>query len=740
MAGTLIILESPNKVKQIKEHGYLDHLGIKADLMATAGHILDLPPMREGACVDTTTFLPERVEPKDEGAADRLERLKAAMGNAETVIVATDNDREGEAIAAEIWPFLKPGQGRRAYFEEITEAGIKAGLAAMPPDLKHSLVEAALTRRVIDRLAGWHGTATVQRKIRTHKGSSVSAGRLQSPALRLVVERFREYQAFKSKSSYKIRVKLRNDKGEVISATLVDENGPRVFPTKAEAEKFRLGDKTAAVTKVEAVEKAQKPKPPFEGSTWLQVAQKALGMPVDTATKAIQGLFEAGQTTYPRTDSVRVAEEAITWARQFIAEKFGPEYVPEKPWEHRDPPGAQGAHEAIRPTAPGLQVEGTWAQAFGLIEARFLASQASARRIRVTTADLASGPHHLLVKGTEELFPGWKRILTTDAEEELDSKKPGQDEDDEESLPALAQGDSLEVLDLEVVETKSKPKPLFSQASLVAELKRKGIGRPSTYNACVSLILARGWVRESAPPALDGKKRKKKADDTLQVLIPEPIGMDLSDFLVEAFHSLVDYGFTASLEARLDQIEAGKETRSTVAGDWWAQFAVDLEKAAAGPVRYPERPDLGPCPACAAKGVQARLRLMKGTSTGENPRPYEFAACERPREECGYHQPTKDGKLVAVIPCPTCHKPLKPVTKKDQTHALRCEPCNSWLLADRDFRLVVPPKCPTCKNSMVHRSKTEKPDEFFWACFEHRIFHKSDPFGKVLPASPKTSH
>ena len=205
MAKTLIILESPNKVKQIKEHKYLEHLGIDADVMATVGHILDLPPMKDGACVDTTTFQPILV-PKDDQAAARMERLKTAMEAAETVIVATDPDREGEAIAAEVWQHLKPGQGHRALFHEITENGIKAGIDAMTPDLNRHAIEAAMARRVIDRLAGWHASNTLFQKLRNHS-KGISAGRLQSPALRLVVERFREYEAFTSKSSFSVRVK-----------------------------------------------------------------------------------------------------------------------------------------------------------------------------------------------------------------------------------------------------------------------------------------------------------------------------------------------------------------------------------------------------------------------------------------------------------------------------------------------------------------------------------------------------
>ena len=521
----------------------------------------------------------------------------------------------------------------------------------------------------------------------------------------------------------------------------MDGEGLRIFGTKGEAEGFALGSKTATVAKVDATEKAQKPKPPFKGSSWLQVAQKALGMSVATATTAIQSLFEAGQTTYPRTDSVRVAEEAIVWARQFISEKYGPEFVPDKPWEHKDPPGVQGAHEAIRPTGPGLSVQGDWSPAFGLIEARFLASQAAARRVRNTVADLDAGSHHIEVRGTEELFPGWKRILATDAEEEADPNAKKAEDEEEDNLPTIHQGESMEVIGSEVVEAKTRPKPLFTQASLVAELERRGIGRPSTFNACVSLILSRLWVKESAPPALDGKaRRKKKAEDTLQVLIPEPVGMDLCDYLTEHFASLMDYGFTASMESNLERIEAGNETRQGVAAPWWEAFQVDLAKAATGPVIYAERPDLGPCPQCASKGVQARLRLIKGTTKGEDPKPYEFAGCEKPREDCGFTQPAKDGKLVALIPCPKCSQGLKPITKKDGGHNLRCEPCNAWFLADKAFKLVVIPTCPKCpsdKNQMIHRSKSEKPDEYFWACFEHKVFQAADKFGKFLPATPK---
>jgi DNA topoisomerase-1 len=737
----LIILESPNKINDVER--YARAQGLDAKVIATVGHLLDLPPMSEGPAIDTRTFALSNLQPRDSGAGERIARIRAAISQADRVIVATDPDREGEAIGAGIWDWIPRAKAWRATFEEITLTGVERGLREMRPGLALSAVEAAHTRRVIDRLAGWHGTALVFEKMRQHEG--LSAGRLQSAALRLIVERHRDYDAFRPSISYRLRAVLRTSSGAELLATLVDEQGSeRAFPTEDEVRKVMLPP-NVCVADARARQTEQRPKPPFEASSWLQVACKVLGLSVREATQAAQGLFEAGRTTYPRTDSVRVAPEAIMWARKEIETRFGQAYVPVGRWDHADDAKkVQGAHEAIRPTIPGdshgdaaSRRTGPWAEAYALIEARFLASQAAACVIEQTTLTFAGGGLHLVARGQVQLFDGWRRVLSTDAEEEADQHRSDQagsdDLDENEKLPAVAIGDRLDVVRAEVSARATKPRPLFTQASLVAELKRLGIGRPSTYQTVVPLILSRGWATERV--ATPGRSAGKAKATSPASLVPSAAGQDLCAFLIEALPSLVDYEFTASMEKALDDIEEGTKGRVEAVAAWWCRFEQELVAARSLAPRYLERKDLGPCPKCTLEGRAGRLRLIQGVSA-ETKRPYEFAACDvdlRDARVCGHKAQVSDGELLVSPPCPECLQSLRAVTRKDGGRSWVCEQ-HGWLLAGRRWELVVAPQCPRCSSPMVHRERRDPKGEFFWACFNDRVFLGSDRFGRVESA------
>lgn len=739
MPRDLIILESPNKVRDVEK--YARKAGYEAKVTATVGHILDLPPMADGPCVDPTTFTATRLEPRDAGAAERVSQLRSAIAAADRVIVATDPDREGEAIGAQVWSWIPAGKAMRATFEEITAAGVERGLAEMRPKLKTTAVEASVTRRLVDRLAGWHATDLVFKKLRQHRG--ISAGRLQSAALRLVVERHREHVNFKPTTTYGIRLRVRTSAGAEFVVRLVDgEGAPVAFATRSEADAVSAPARLE-VTNVLAQKKSLKPRPPFEATSWLQVAQKALGLAVKDATKAVQTLFEGGRTTYPRTDTVRVSDEAIEWARREIARRFGPAYVPDKPWLHKDGSSdVQGAHEAIRPTliddVTELEQRRTaeWGESYALIEARFLASQAAARVVDQTVVTLQGEGEGATyrARGEVEVFPGWKLVLRTDAEEEdaAPSASRPEHDDDAAALPALAQGDVVEVLGREIVPQTTRPKPLFSQASIVAELKRLGIGRPSTYPGVVPLLISRAWVTEETP-ATPGKRSKKK---DLPVLVPTAVGCDLFDFLTEAFPGLVDLRFTATLEQALDEIEAGKRSRVEVAAAWWARFSAELAAAAGLAPRMPQRKDLGPCPKCAGEGRAGRLRLIQGTSA-KTGKPFEFAGCDldtREAQPCGHTAPTEEGELKALLACPECSAAMRPVNRKDGGHSWVCAQ-HGWYLANKAWQLVTAPPCAKCSKPLIHREKKEVRGEFYWACFADKVFLSADRFGRVLEGS-----
>jgi DNA topoisomerase-1 len=494
------------------------------------------------------------------------------------------------------------------------------------------------------------------------------------------------------------------------------------------------------VLSVNAERKHQRPRPPFEASSWLQVAARTLRLSVKDATRATQELFEAGSTTYPRTDTVRVADEAVTWVREEIERRFGRAYVPDKPWVHNDRGAAlvQGAHEAIRPTTPhgeplDSRRRGQWGEAYALIEARFLASQAAARVVEKTSVKIEAGPLSFIAHGEVELFDGWRRVLAGPTEEDAATgsgpESQEDNRDDGDHLPVLAEAERLTVSALEVGAHTTRPKPLFDQASLVAELKRLGIGRPSTYQTVVPLLLSRGWVTEQRQ--VEARAKGSKAAP-LPVLAPSAAGADLSDFLLQALPGLVDYEFTASMERALDEIESGKRRRVDVARDWWARFERELAAAKAIKPCLPERKDLGPCPSCAKAGRSGRLRLIQGVSP-ETKKPYEFAGCDADSREvraCGHKAQVKDGRLLPSPPCSQCAVPLRAVSRKDGGHSWRCEE-HGWFLAGRKWELVTAPKCPECSAPMVHRERRDPKGEFFWACFSHKVFLPSDRFGSV---------
>jgi len=485
---------------------------------------------------------------------------------------------------------------------------------------------------------------------------------------------------------------------------------------------------------LDSIRKSQRPRPPFEATSWLQVAQKALHLGVKEASFLTQALFEEGKTTYPRTDTVRVSADAIEWARVEIARRFGPKYVPEFPIEHKERAGSQGAHEAIRPTIPhqpsdlATRQAGTLAQAYALIEARFLASQAASRIVNETTAIIGAGEAKYEARGQVEIFDGWRRVLTTDAEEEPDKLDPKalRAEEETAALPTLQVGQALVVIDVEIFPITTKPRPLFTQASLVAELKRLGIGRPSTYPTIVPLLLARARVNEQTPPG--SEKSKKKAQAT-PVLVPEPVAFELTDFLSSAFPSLVDYSFTAAMEEQLDQVEARKLSRLQVASAWWVRFHKELEAAKRIVPRLAERPDLGPCPKCEGEGRAGHLRLIAGTKAE---RRYEFAGCDqdtKAKQVCGYTSPTEGRLLIPLTTCPACGKTMRPVRRRDSGHFFVCSSCpeTRWFVANAKWALVRAPSCPKCSNSMSHRANHKS--EFFWGCFACKVFLDSDRFG-----------
>lgn len=780
---TLILVESPNKAKSVP--GYAASAGLTARCLPTVGHVLDLPSNE--LAVDRTTYEATSWVPKDERAEENFEKLKAAILKAPLVLVASDGDREGEGIASELWPYIPAGKGRRVIFEEITPGGIAAGLKKQATDLNWGLVEAFRSRRLLDRLFGYLASDLVHKHF---PGEKVSAGLVQSPALRLVVERWRDAQAFKSVPFFKVRAKLRHTAPDGTSreflADVIRDGQAIAYPSQAEAEAFRLPG-AATCTKAEGKEKSQKPRPPFTASAWLQTAQQALGYDVDKGDKSKQELFVEGRTTYPRTDSVRVASEAIAYARQELAHRFGPEFVPPQPIEHKDKAGVQGAHEALRPTVHvvcpscGLHMaqeeEGkpwvcdcgktldptaetihyhgasadaetlpdgtvkpptTWREAFNLIEARFLASQAAPRRVRETTLTFDAEGLILQAKGEVELFPGWKKVLQTDAAEEDDAAAagltpPADDDAEEESpLPPVQKCETVEILELVVKRGTPKAPQLFTQASLVAELERKGLGRPSTFREMVSVLLTKEYVLEQLP-----EKKGKAKKPAIPYLVPSDLGGRLCDFLVKVFTAFMDYGFRVGMEKGLDMVENGKLQRQAFLAEMDKRLQGCLDAGGALPVQHQARREFGPCPACAAQGRDGRLVHKRAKRADQTT--FEFAGCSldtKDAQPCGFRQQMTDGELVTALPCPTCRVPMRLVNRKDGGKSWNCKD-HDWHLADAQGRIVTAPTCPKCKKAMKHNHKKDDETKFFWGCFDCKEFRDSDVWGVVKAPKPK---
>jgi DNA topoisomerase-1 len=566
----LVVVESPAKAKKIREM-----LGAEYSVAASFGHVRDLPPkgglavaFKDGAVVPTY----EPLEKSERAVSE----LRALAAKATEVLLATDPDREGEAIAWHVSALLGPRPYKRVVFHAVTKAEVQKAVAS-PRDLDVRLVDAQQARRVLDRVVGWLVSPTLRKVGKDAK----SAGRVQSVALRLVAEREREIGKFKGVDYF------------ILSADLERPGAPppfsaRLIAWKGEPLAQRLTDASVAAKTVEWCRKqawevlacdrreaARNPPPPFTTATVQQAASVRLKMNPDVTMKLLQGLFDDGKITYHRTDSTALAPEAVAAARLVIARDFPPACLPKAPVVHATKAAnAQEAHEAIRPTAPekGADVLGAGdaGRLYKLVWQRFIACQMAPGRDQLTTLDVACAPGAwkkadgtvvpmgvFQAKGKVTLFDGWRAVAGEDATEEAKAPKKGEDEEDDSAeLPMLMPGDALTLKDLAAKSRATKPPPRYTQASLIKKLEHDGIGRPSTYAAILRTVLARGYVVE--------EKRKLKATE---------LGMKVTDFLVRNFTgNFVDLGYTKRLEEDLDRIARGEADWQKVVTE--ASFAV----------------------------------------------------------------------------------------------------------------------------------------------------------------------
>jgi len=546
MPKHLVIVESPAKARTIERY-----LGDEYRVLASYGHVRDLPdnPGKGKFGVDVDHgFTPEYVISDDR--RKQVDAIEKAAKTADVVYLATDLDREGEAIAWHVTEAanVPEAKARRVTFSEITQGAIREAFAN-PRSIDGNLVDAQQARRIVDRLVGYTLSPLLSRKVR----GGLSAGRVQSVAVRLVVEREREIEAFVAREYWSLEATLETVRGEAFDAEVVRIGGQPIDVTNAAAAEHHaetLRNLEPRVTAINVRRQKRSPAPPFTTSTLQQEASRKLGFNPKRTMSVAQRLYEGVETpdghvgliTYMRTDSVAMAGVAMGEARAVIAERFGEPYTMPKGRVYKTKTkGAQEAHESIRPTsfrrdpdslAGALKADEL--RLYRLIWQRALASQMEAKELETTTVDLAADAYELRATATRTLFDGFARVYTEGRDETTD-------EDEEGRLPALAEGDPTRVREVRPLQHFTEPPPRFTEASLIKALEEHGIGRPSTYAATISTIVDRGYVRV--------EERR---------LHPEPVARIVTDLLVEHFGDYVNVDFTAKMEEDLDEVAQGR--------------------------------------------------------------------------------------------------------------------------------------------------------------------------------------
>lgn len=562
MGKSLLVVESPTKMKTLSKF-----LGKNYVIKATYGHIKDLPKSKLGVDVEKG-FTPQFLTVK--GKSKVVEELKKFSKDADSILIGSDPDREGEAIAFHVADVVgKKKEVKRVLFHEITKKGVLDALKN-PTTLDESKYEAQKARRILDRLVGYKISPLLWEKV----SYGLSAGRVQSVALRLVCDREEEIEAFVKEEYWVIDVELKLDTGDIFKATLERRGGEKIkiaSKDEATAIKKEIEGKTLLIRKIDIKDKHVSPQPAFITSRLQQEASRKLKFSPKRTMMLAQRLYEGvdigeegvtGLITYMRTDSVRISAEAIKDARKFIGDNFGKPYLPKTPHLFKNRKTAQDAHEAIRPTYVDLSpdrlepyVEKDLLALYELIWKRFIASQMAQERIKTKTVDVEGGQYTFVARGSQIVFDGFARIYEEERE----------DEEEGAYLPAMKEGEKVALNNTILNQRFTNPPPRYSEASLIKTLETRGIGRPSTYATIVSTVQERSYV----------KKDKGR-------LLPTPLGRTVNRLLKEFFPLILDVDFTARMEDRLDLIEDGKKSWVKSLEKFYDIFEKDLSAAQEG--------------------------------------------------------------------------------------------------------------------------------------------------------------
>lgn len=583
MQKNLVIVESPAKAKTIEKF-----LGKDFKVLSSYGHIRDLKKREFGIDIDNH-FTPNYEIPTDKKKV--VNELKSEADKADMVWLASDEDREGEAISWHLYEVLElsPEKTKRIVFHEITKPAILKAIEN-PRDIDINLVNAQQARRVLDRIVGFELSPVLWKKVKP----ALSAGRVQSVAVRLIAEREREIQAFESEASYRVSAIFMVPNGEGKMVELKSELSHR-FKTKKEAEKFLESCKSASFTIDDIVTRplTKSATAPFTTSTLQQEAARKLGYTVTQTMVVAQKLYESGKITYMRTDSVNLSDFAIQGSKEAITNLMGEKYVKSRQYSTKSK-GAQEAHEAIRPTSMDAQtIEGTNQEKklYDLIWKRTIASQMADAQLEKTTVTIGMSNAKDKFNATGEVikFDGFLRVYKESYDDDAEQ------EDESNLLPPVKKGQSLEQQEVSAVERFTQRPPRYTEASLVRKLEELGIGRPSTYAPTISTIQQREYVEKGDREGEERKynvlllKNGKITDTTKKEitgaekskLFPTDTGLVVNDYLTEYFPNILDYNFTASVEKEFDEIAEGDKEWTSLMDDFYKKFHPSVEGALA---------------------------------------------------------------------------------------------------------------------------------------------------------------
>ncbi len=685
----LVIVESPSKAKTIEKY-----LGGKFKVDASGGHVRDLPEKRLGVNV-ANNFEPNYVITADKKAV--IKRLQEKVDKAEKIFLATDPDREGEAISWHLKEVLGLGdKAQRIEFNEISEKAVKEALKN-PRDIDYNLVDSQQARRVLDRLVGYKLSPFLCKRIK----DGLSAGRVQSVALKIVVEKEREIKAFVPCEYWNMTATLQGLKQAKFKGYLYSKNGKRYKPSNLqEAEKVESEVKKngMVVKDVKTTLALSHALPPFTTSTMQQDASAKLNMSSPVCMQVAQHLYEGIETTsghlalitYIRTDSVRVSTDAQSSARKYIAQKFGEEYLPKFPNVYKSKKNAQDAHEAIRPIDLSLTPEiaktlldKNHYNLYKLIYERFLASQMAEAEYEQTSISSVSGEYEFKTTGRVVKFKGYTAIY--------EDYRFDDNDDEEETvkvIPKVENGETLKIVDLNKEQRFTKPPVRFTDATLVKMMEEKGIGRPSTYATIISVLSKRKYTQKEG-----------------RYIVPTEIAFSMTDMLCKYFADIMDVSFTANMEDKLDDIENGGTDWRDLIGKFYPPFLENLNKASTD---GDEITDII-CQKCGAPMIRKSGRYGKFLACSNYPKCSNIKSeneeiSDVKCENCGSFMVIKSGKFGKFLACPNYPK-CSTVKALDETATQeKCEKCGS-LMVLRTGKYGKYLQCVSCKAT---KSQTEK--------------------------------